>query len=200
MTFYTENENLSSVIATLSQYKDIELSHNTISVTRHKQQIESQVSILRQQLASVERLINKTEVEFDEIASFAKTSNNPETYANAIKQKLLLLDSLTKRKISLNSQLDNYYQQANDLSERLGVVEFSLNITRLNPIYPNGTSRQWQRAWDDLSDTFTETLIGLTTLFGIFILRAIHILVYLLVSIVILRGLWKFVIVLWKKW
>ena len=176
------------------------MTRNTQSVTRHREQLQSRTSILRQQLASVERSLSIAETEFDEIAAFAREANDAVTLASAIREKLSLIDTLTQRKISLTSQIDSLLQQAADLEEQLNVVQFTVNIQRSYPLFPNETSRKWEQAWGELDNQFTDTLIALTAFFGIFLLWTVRITLYALVGIVVIRGLWKFIRFVWKKW
>tara|TARA_B100000508_G_scaffold140815_1_gene143609 strand:- start:6549 stop:7562 length:1014 start_codon:yes stop_codon:yes gene_type:complete len=199
-TFYTDEENAPSVLATLQQHAGVEVTHNVTSVTRHRQQIQSQTDIIRQQLASVSKSLAIAETEFDEIAAFAREQNDAETLSGAIREKLNLVDTLTQRKISLTSQLDSIYQQAADLEERMNVVEFHVSASRLTPIIAGESERKWEQAWDELSDTLTDTLIGPTAFFGVFLLWVVRVTIYILVLLLVLRGLWKFVQFVWKKW
>ena len=199
-TFYTNKIDAPSVVASLQQFSGVEVTHSVVSVARHRQQIQSRSDIIRQQLNSVNRSLAIAETEFDQIAAFARTQNDAKTLSEAIREKLSLIDTLTQRKISLTSQLDNIAQQAADLEERIDVVEFSVFANRLNPIIVGESERKWTRAWEELSDTFTDTLIGLTAFFGIFLLWVVRLTVYLLVLLLVLRGLWKFVQFVWQRW
>ena len=199
-TLFAAEEKSASTLASLDKFKGVEVSRETVSVTRHKQQIENQTSIIRQQLTSVERALAAAETEFDEIASFAKSSQSARTYSEAIQEKIKLINTLTQQKIGLNGQLNNLYQQAADLQERMNVVAFNVNVSRLNPIYPNQTEQKWSNAWKEVKDQYTDTLIGITAFFSIFLMRALQVILYLLVIIVILRGLWKFAKQLWSRW
>jgi chaperonin cofactor prefoldin len=198
-TFYVPDSEAAAVAETLRGYSGVEIARTTNSVTRHRSQLQSQASIVRQQLASVERSLAVAETEFDEIAVFARDSNDAATLATAIREKLSLIDTLTQRKITLTSQLDRLLQQSADLEERLGVAEFQVNASRLFPIYANERAQQWQGAWDELSNTFTDTLIVLSATFGIFLLWLIRVVVYGAVVIVVVRLLWKFVRLIWRK-
>jgi prefoldin subunit 5 len=199
-TFYVEENRVAGVLSALESFKNVEITRNTESVTRHREMIQSQTSILTQQLASVERSLIAAEIQFDEIAEFAREAKDAATLSEAIRYKLQNIDNLTNRKINLTSQLDNLYQQAADLEERMNIVEFYVNVYRSYPIDNDDQSRKWEAAWDELSDQFTDTLIGLSAFFGIFLLWAVRIAVYLLVVIVIIRGLWKFIKLLWSRW
>jgi chromosome segregation ATPase len=199
-TFYVTQPQVNRVLDTLTAYDGVEVNRTTESVTRHREEIQGQTSILQQQLASVERSLAIAETEFDEIATFARETNDAETLASAIREKLSLIDTLTQRKISLVSRIDSYMQQAADLEERLNVVQFSVNVDRSYPLSLNRTSRQWERAWAELDEQFTDTLIGLTAFFGIFLLWSVRIVIYALVGIVVVRGLWKFARLVWRRW
>ena len=196
--FYTEEEYASSLVSQFLEFDDITITRSTNSVTRHREQLQGQASIIEQQLASVNRSLATAETEFDEIARFARENNDAATLSNAIEEKLRLIDNLTSRKISLTSQLDSLYQRSADLEERIGVVQFSINVNRSQAINPGETSRKWERAWDDLGENFTDTLIGITAFFGIFLLWAVRITLYLLIVLIIIRGLWKFVKFIWR--
>jgi len=199
-TFYVDEPQVGGVLTTLTSFNGVEVTRDTQSVTRHREQLQSRTGILRQQLASVERSLTIAETDFDEIAAFAREANDAKTLASAIREKLNLIDTLTQRKISLTSQIDSLLQQAADLEEQLNVVQFTVNISRSNPIFPNEKSRQWEQAWDNLDEQFTDTLIGLTAFFGIFLLWTVRIALYALVAIVVVRGLWKFARLVWRKW
>lgn len=199
-TFFVATEKVTSVLATLRAFSEVEIVQNTSSVTRHKQQLESQVQVLEQQLASVSRTLTATEIQFDEIATFARAENDAATLSKTIREKLSLTEQLTQQKINLTAQLNQLYQQAADLNERINVVEFSVTIDRAVPLIPNKYEREWDAAWEDLKDTFTDTLIGISTFFGIFLLWVIRLGLYLLVLIVLARGLWKFAKLVWSRW
>ncbi len=197
--FFVEENTVANVLSTLDTFENIEINRTTESVTRHKTQLQGRTSILQQQLASVQRSLTAAETQFDEIADFARQSRDAVTLSKAIREKLSLIDTLTQRKISLTSQLNNLYRQSADLEERMNVVQFSVNISRSQPINIGEYSRKWDSAWKELKDEYTNTLIGLTAYFGIFLLWTIRTAIYLLVTLVVIRGLWKFIKLLWKK-
>lgn len=197
-TFYTAEENVDEVLNRFGQFSGVEISRTTNSVTRQKERLESQTNILHQQLASVERTLAGAEVQFDQIIRVAEASNDASELADAIREKLQMVDSLTQRKISLTSQINNLYRQAQDLDERIGVVQFSVNIQRSLPIYPNQDDRKWEQAWKNLGDEYTNTLIGLTSQLGVFLLKVVQYGVYLLILFVIVRFGWKFAQKLWR--
>lgn len=199
-TFYVAEGESAAVLNTLTNFKNVEYVRNTESVTRHKERLESQTTIVEQQLASVSRSLTVAETQFDELATYARAANDAAALSEAIRYKLQNVDTLTQRKINLTAQLNNLYQQAADLAERIDVVQFDVNVTRANPIYVGKYERQWERAWQELRDTFTDSLIGVTAFFGIFLLRAVQFLLYALVVIFLIRGLWKFARLVWRKW
>jgi len=199
-SFFVEENQVEGVLATLGQFDGVEVNRDTRSVTRHREQLQSRAGILRQQLASVERSLAIAETEFDEIAAFARENNDASTLSDAIREKLSLIDTLTERKISLTSQLDSILQQSAELEAQLDVVQFHVSVARSYPIYPNQKSQAWEQAWRALDEQFTDTLIGITAFFGIFLLWTVRIGLYALVGIVVLRLLWKFVRFVWSKW
>jgi len=196
-TFYTEEAFAGEAIANL-QFNGVTVSRNTQSVTRHRENIASQASIIRQQLVSVENTLAEAELAYDEIAVFAREERDVSEYSQAIDAKLRQIDQLTNRKISLTSQLDSIAQQAADLEERIGVVEISVNYSRSFTLNPDKTSRAWEQAWETLSDTWTNFGIGLTAYFGVFLLYALQYGLYLLVLILLARFGWKVVRMIWK--
>ena len=198
--FYVEEAQVSAVVDTLAGYGGVEISRDTSSVTRHRQQLQSRTNILQQQLARVEQTLAAAEAQLDRLnARFYATDEVTEISAE-VTNSLRFIDQMTNQKINLISQLDTLYQQSADLEARLNVVEFSVNISRSNPLHPNKYERAWEQAWDELHDTFNETLIGITAFFGIFLLWALRISVYLLVVLIIVRLFWKFGRLLWNKW
>lgn len=198
-TFYTAEQYADEALSRLQQFSGVEVTRNTVSVTRQKEQLQSRTDILRQQLQSVERTLASAETQFDEIIAIARASNNASELSSAITEKLRMIDSLTQRKISLSSQINNALRQAQDLDERIGVIQFSVSAQPLIYVHPNQTERQWQEAWKELKDRFTETLIGLSAFLGVFLLFVLQGIVYLLIVIVLVRLLWKFARLVWRK-
>ncbi len=198
-TFYVEENESERVLATLTSFKGVEYVRNTNSVTRHRQQIQSQTSIIQQQLSSVQRSLTTAETQLRNLTDFYLTSDDVSSLSKRVNESLALIDQLTQRKINLTSQLSNLYQQAADLEGRIDVVEFSVNISRSNPIYLEKDSRKWERAWEGLSDAHTDTLIGLSAFFGIFLLWIFRMVIYGLVLLLIAKLLWKGMKFIWNK-
>ncbi len=197
--FYVEDEQVGSVVSALSGYKGIELTRDTSSVTRHKQRLQSRTTILQQQLARVEETLLSAEAQLDRLNSRFHTTDEVVDLSSEVTKSLRFIDEMTNKKINLISQLDNVYQQSADLEARMNVTEFSVSVSRSNPIYPNKYENKWEQAWEDLRDTVNEALIGITAFFGIFLLWVLRVSVYLLVVIIILRLFWKFVKLVWGK-
>jgi hypothetical protein len=198
--FYVDESKATEVLNTLSAYRGVEVNRNTESVTKHRAQLQSQTTILEQQLASVERSLVAAETQFTEIAEFAKENKDSATLAKTIREKITLVESLTQQKINLTSRISQLYQQAADLEESLNVIAFSVNVNRSYPININEESQKWEQAWHKLKNEYNNTLIVLTATFGIFLLWIIRTIIYLLVLIIVLRGLWKFIKLVWSKW
>jgi hypothetical protein len=199
-SFFVTEEKVDGVLATLTSYRGVEVNRNTESVTRHKEQLESQTAILQQQLARVDSSLTAAQAQLDRLNQVFNTSDEVTRLSSEVTKSLQYIDQLTQRKISLISQLDDIYQQSADLAERMKVVQFDVRVFRANTIVIDKYERQWDDAWEELKDTFTETLIGLTAFFGIFLLWVVRIGLYLLVVLVLVRGLWKFAKLLWSRW
>ncbi len=199
-TFYTEDTKTNSVLNTLTAFNGVEVTRNTESVTRHKQQLESQTDIIKQQLARIESSLTAAETQLDRLNQLFNTSDDVTKLSREVTNSLQYIDQLTQKKISYTSQLNNLYQQAADLAERLEVVQFTVNINRSIAINPNQDSYKWERAWKELSDTYTETLIGLSAFFGIFLLWTLRLAIYLMVLIALARVVWKLGKLIWNKW
>jgi ribosomal protein L22 len=191
-TFFVEENQAEGVALSLKNFSGIEQNRSTVSVSRHRQQIESKTSTLLQQIANVENTLTAAEAQLVNLNTLMASSIDAANLASRVNESLRLIDQLTERKNKLNSQLNNLYQQSADLEERLGVVEFSTNINRSNPIFPNQDSRIWENAWDDLGDEYRDTLIALSATFLIFLLWIARAIIYLLVVIVVLRILYRF--------
>lgn len=200
VTFYVAEEKVNEVLAALTSYRGVEVDRNTQSVTRHKEQLESQTAILEQQLVRVESSLTAAQAQLERLNQIFNTSDEVTRLSSEVTKSLQYIDQLTQRKIDLLSQLDNLYQQSADLAERMKVIEFDVRVARAIPLSLDKYERQWDQAWEDLKDEFTTTLIGLTAFFGIFLLWVVRAALYLLVILVLIRGLWKFGKWLWGKW
>lgn len=196
--FFVEEGKVNEVLTQFNSYHEVTIDRTTASVTRHKETIESQANIVRAQLETVEATLAEAQAAYDEIIALARSERDADALNEAIRSKLQQIDYLTSRKLNLTNQLDNYAQQAADLEERLGVVEFYANFNRLTPIQIGQHELQWSQAWKQLSNQFTMTLIGLTLSFGIFLLYILQYGFYLLVLIIVARFGWKLLQRIWQ--
>lgn len=197
-TFYTDEQYVEEVLSRFGQLSGVEISRNTFSVTQRRERLENRTDILRQQLESVDRTLSVGETQFDEIIAIARASNDASELSSAISEKLRMIDSLTQRKIDLISQLDNILQKSAELNERLDKVQFNVSVQRSTPIYPGQDQRKWQLAWKQLGDEFTNTLIGLSSGLGIFLLKVMQYGVYLLILLLLAKLVWQFGRKVWK--
>lgn len=196
-TFFTDEAHVAEALNRLEQFNGVTVSRNTQSVTRHRENIQSRASIIRQQLDIVERTLAEAEAAYTEIEAFARAERDVAEYSKAVDTKLRQIDQLTNRKINLTSQLQGIAQQAADLEERIGVTELSVSFSRSYTLNPDKNSRAWERAWETLSDTWTNFGTGLTAYFGVFVLYVVQYSLYLLVLIVAARFGWKAVRKIW---
>lgn len=197
-TFYSEEQYANDVLTQLQQYEGVQTSRITESVTRHREQIQSRSNIIRQQLNSVTSTLYEAEQAYDEIAAFARAERDTETYSEAITEKLRQVDQLTQRKISLTSQLDTLAQQAADLNERVGVVQINVSVSRSYTLNPDKAAREWEQAWEMLTDTWTSFGIWLTVYLGIFLLFVAQWSLYLVILLVLARLGYKLARRIWK--
>lgn len=197
-TFFTKPEKVSVVLDQLQEISGVEISQTTESVTRRREQLQTESDVLRQQLASVERTLADAERQYTEITEVARASNDAAALTRAIRDKLSTIETLDQKRINLLSRLRSMSQQAADLDERIGVVAFTATFYRSFPVDADKKSRQWETAWKELSDAFTVFLIGFSAYLGIFILKIVQYAVYALVLLLLVRFGSKFVRRIWK--
>ena len=197
-TFFVAEMGSTAIVEQFRTVPGVTITRTTESVTRHREQLLSRADVLRRQLASVSSTLATAEAQYTELIALAKDNNDSRGLANAIEDKFRLVDSLTARQLRLTEQLDALYQQSADLEERLGVVGFSVQFTRSYAIDPDRVTRKWEQAWEQLRETYTDTLIGLSAFFGIFLLWVIRLTLYGVVLLVLVRLLWKIARLVWR--
>lgn len=197
-TFYTEEDNVDEVTERFSEIDGVEMSRDTVSVTRQRSNIQTRTGVLMEQLASVENTLTMAETQYAELTEIARAEGDASALTRAIRDKLSTIETLNQRRISLVSQIQQLDQQAADLNERIGVVAFNVSFSRAYPIYPDEDSRKWENAWEELSDSFTYFLIGFTVYLGIFILKVVQYAFYGLILLLLVRFGWKVVRRVWR--
>lgn len=198
-TFYSEAEHVTEVVTTFEQFAGIEINRNTTSITKQRDQLQSRTDILLEQLLSVETILAQAEQDFDEIITVARASNDANELADAIQNKLTLIDTLTERRIRLVDTINQQLRATQDLAERNNMVEFVVRAQPLVTPRNNDTDRAWAEAWDTLKDRVTEASIGLTTGLGIILLYVAQGLIYLFIVVIAIRLLWRFLKFVWQK-
>jgi hypothetical protein len=102
-TFYVAPEKVEGTLHTLTAFGGVEVNRNTESVTRHKQQLESQTAILQQQLARVESSLTAAQTQLDRLNQVFNSSDEVTRLSGEVTKSLQYIDQLTERKIRLIS-------------------------------------------------------------------------------------------------
>tara|TARA_B100000745_G_scaffold299347_1_gene249982 strand:- start:4244 stop:5287 length:1044 start_codon:yes stop_codon:yes gene_type:complete len=197
-TFYADEAQSAWVLDKLNGIAGVEINRQTVSVTRHRENLQTEAGVLREQLAVVERTLTQAESQYEEITEVARVASDASALTEAIRDKLSMIKTLNNERIQLLARLRSISQQSSDLEERIGVVAFSASFTRSYPVDLDENSRKWEAAWENLNDAFIDFMMAFTVNLGIFLLKVIQYVVYGLILLVFVRVGYRVVRRLWQ--
>jgi hypothetical protein len=78
------------------------------------------------------------------------------------------------------------------------VVQINVNVDRSYTLNPDKVAREWEQAWELLTDTWTNFGIWLTVYLGIFLLFVAQWSLYVIILLVLARFGYKLARRIWK--
>ncbi len=197
--FFVDEGQANNVRDRLSGIENIVIERSTVSVTRAREDILDQVDVLRAQLAHTEATLATVTRQYEDIVKLAYQEGEPTALNRAIQSQYEILDQLNQRRLNEANQLRWLLQQSTDLEERIGKVQFSVDVRRTTEIAPDRFDRAWAGAFEDLKDNFIQTLISLTIGLGMFALWLVQLVVYGGLLLLIGRFLYRFLRRNWQR-
>jgi len=197
-TFKVLREREGEILALLKKYDPKDVNINVYTIQRTIQDNESRVDILRQQLTEKEAALNEAQASYTELQVLATRQRDVENLTKLIDLKINTIDRLAQEKISLNQQLDQMASEQARQLERIKYTSFNVSIWEDKILNLREITDSWkqelQRTVSSINDVVQKLTIGLIPV----ILSVMLAVVYFLIAVIVLRGVWGMAKRIWN--
>ncbi len=187
------------VLQVVRDLKPEDLNINTESIKKQIDDFTSEEEILTKRLEQVEETLGDAQEAYDEVTQLATKSQDVETLAKIINDKITLIEKLTKERLNTKASLDRLSQMKADQLDKLKYTSFTVSVYEDLIIDPEYIKDSWKRELENLVNEFNMMLQGVSVKLLSFATKLIQVVVYLLIALLLAKYGWRFVRFVWKK-
>ncbi|MBU0578149.1 hypothetical protein KJ742_05680 [Patescibacteria group bacterium] len=162
------------------------------------EEYEDELDILTKKLSSIEETLEEAQNAYDEISVLATRQNDAETLAKIIDSKLELIERLSNEKLYVKEQIDRYNDSKAEQLDRLNYTFFNINIYKDLIFDWKDIKDSWKYEAKLLVDNVNEVFQGITLHLATYLVRFAQVVLYLLISLFLLKLVWIGVKYVWK--
>lgn len=196
--FKVAKENVDEIVKVIEGLKPETLNVNVQSIKNQIEGMEDEMDILKKQLASVEETLTGAQSAYDEISKLATKQQDADTLAKIIDSKLNLIERLTNQKLNIKSQIDRYDQSKADQLDQLNYTFFDINVYKDLILDWKNIKDSWKYETKlmvtNINAVFQSITINLVT----YLVRFAQVVLYLFISVLLLKFVWMGVKRIWK--
>ena len=197
--FKVEKDREEEILEVVRGLKPEDLNINTESIKRQIDDFTSEEEILKNRLAQVEETLEQAQEAYDEVTQLATKSQDVESLAKIINDKIVLIEKLTKERLNTKASLDRLSQMKADQLDKLKYTSFTVSVYEDLIIDPEYIKDSWKRELENLVNEFNMMLQGVSVKLLSFATKLIQVVVYLLIALLLAKYGWRFVRFVWKK-
>lgn len=197
--FKVANATAPTVLTTLTALNPKELTEHTASIKKQLENSLNQRTILNDNLTSIEGILTDALLAYDNLLITATEAKDSIALAQAVRDKIQLIDQLKQRRESTLQQLDYLNQQLAEQQDRLSYTYFSVNVSERVYFDLEAIQASWHYALKDMIAEVNEVLQKLSTGLITFILWVALYVIYFIIFVAIARFGWRIVRTVWRS-
>lgn len=196
--FKVAKDRADEIVKIIEDLKPEILNVNVQSIKNQVEGIEDELDILKKQLASVEETLNGAQAAYDEITKLATNQKDAETLAKIIDSKLNLIERLTSQKLSIKSQIERYSQSKADQLDQLDYTFFDINVYKDLIFDWKEIKDSWKYETKVMVNNINQVFQAITLNLVTYLVRFVQGVLYLFISVLLLKFVWMGVKRIWK--
>ena len=196
--FKVNKDNAAEIVKVIENLDPELLNVSVQSIKNIVEGVESELDILKKQLISIEETLESAQDAYDEISQMATRREDAETLAKIIDSKLNLIERLTSQKLQINTQIDRYNKTMADQLDRLNFTFFNINVYKDLIFDWKEIKDSWKYEAKELVRNTNEVFQAITLNLVTYLIRFAQAVVYLFISIFLLKFVWLGVKKIWK--
>lgn len=196
--FKVSKDHTDEIVKVIEGLKPDVLNVNIQSIKSQIQDIEDTLDILKKKLASVEDTLQTAQSAYDEISQLATRQKDADTLAKIIDSKLSLIERLTQERMDINSQIDSYNQSKSDQMDQLDYSFFDITVNKDVIFDWKQIKDSWNYETQLMVTNVNQVLETVTVNLVTYLVRFVQVVIYLFVSVLLLKFVWLGVKRIWK--
>ncbi len=196
--FKVTKENTDEIVKVIEDLDPEILNVSVQSIKKSVEGVESELDILKKKLTSIEETLENAQSSYDEISKLATRQQDAETLAKIIDSKLNLIERLSSQKLQIKAQIDRYNKTMADQLDRLDFTFFNINVYKDLILDWKEIKDSWKYESKELVRNVNEVFQAITLNLVTYLVRFAQVVLYLFVSIFLLKFVWMGTKRIWK--
>ncbi|MBN2086716.1 hypothetical protein JW758_00035 [Candidatus Peregrinibacteria bacterium] len=196
--FKVTNETADEIVKIIEDLNPENFNASIYSIKKSIEGYDDELDILTKKLTSIEETLEEAQNSYDEISKIATKQNDAETLAKIIDSKLRLIEQLSNQRLSVKEQIDRYNKIKETQMDRLNFTFFNVNVYKDLIIDWKEIKDSWKYESKQLVRNINEVFQGISVHLATYLVRFAQVVIYLFISIFILKFVWLGVKRVWK--
>jgi hypothetical protein len=195
--FKVEKENTIEILEFLKAFGPKDITSNVYTIQRTVEGLTDQLEILQKKLDAIEKTLKDAQASYDELTDLATRKQDIESLAKLIDLKLNTIERLSKERSSISEQINSITKNRAEQLELIEYSNFFIYVSEYLFVDWKAIKDDWGREIKRLVDTFNDVIQGVSVKLLSYILRITEGLIYLFISLVLLKAVWTLVKRVW---
>jgi hypothetical protein len=197
-TFKVKKEHVDEVLALIKNMDPRDLTENTYTIKREVDDYTSEITILENKLATLDKTLTDAISSYENITSLATRQSDVESLAKIIESKLSIIERLTTLRIETVNELERMERVKGEALDRLEYTYFTVRVYENKFVNGDDIRDSWKTAVRafvaDVNTLVQDITIGLAGLLLIIFKFAL----YFVIILIVLRAGWAFTKKIWS--
>lgn len=197
-TFKVKKDSVQSILAILNDLDPKELSETSYTIKREVNDYTSEIQILENKLASLDKTLADAIASYESIGGLATEAGNVDTLARIIESKLTMIERLNNARIEAVNQLERINLSKSEALDKLEYTYFYVNLYESKFVDGEAIKASWKQAVQQFLRDINILLQDISIGFIGFLLMLIKFALYFVVIVMLARLGWGYARKVWQ--
>jgi len=197
-SFKVKKENATEILELLKTFDPKNIRTNIYTIQKTIEGLSDQLTIFKKKLSAIEETLADAQKSYDELTKLATKKQDVESLTKLIDLKLNTIDRLFKERSGINEQIDNITKNRTEQLDRLKYTNFTIYVREYLFVDWESIKDEWKFQIKELVTNFNDVIQGISIKLLSYILRVFEGIIYLFISLLIMKFVWFFGKRVWK--
>lgn len=198
-TFKVEQERASEILDVVKSLNPKSLSESTYTIKPRLDDFTSETEILENKLESINKTLEDAIQSYDEIAQLATRTQDAESLAEIINNKINTIERLSGQKIDITAQLERLARGKEEQLDKLEYTYFDVDVYENKFVDVENIKDSWKLAVKGFVNDVNQMLQGVTINLLALLLVGMQYVLYFFILLFVVKYLWRSALTIWKK-